>query len=85
MITENGICTWEDNLRWEFVSGHLKEIYRAMRACVHVVGYLYWSLLDNFEWAFGYERRFGLIHVDFDTFARTPKASYQGLRLALSK
>jgi beta-glucosidase len=44
-----------------------------------VLGYLYWSLLDNFEWAFGYGPRFGLVAVDRHTFARTPKPSAQWL------
>ncbi len=43
-------------------------------------GFFYWSLLDNYEWAEGYEKRFGLVHVDFDTLQRTPKASYHALR-----
>ena len=48
-----------------------------------VRGYFYWSLLDNFEWALGYEPRFGLVHVDYATQVRTPKASYAWLRDAL--
>ena len=43
---------------------------------VNIQGYFYWSLIDNFEWALGMEPRFGLIHVDHETYNRTPKASY---------
>ena len=51
---------------------------------VDLRGYFYWSLIDNFEWARGYAPRFGLVHVDYDTQARTPKASYHWLRSALN-
>jgi beta-glucosidase len=52
---------------------------------VDVRGYFVWSLMDNFEWAFGYERRFGLVHVDYATQARTLKNSAQALRAFLTE
>jgi beta-glucosidase len=75
MITENGICTADDDLRWEFVSQHLASIRRAMDQGVNVSGYLYWSLLDNFEWDKGFAPRFGLIDVDYQTYERRIRAS----------
>jgi beta-glucosidase len=87
-ITENG-CAWPDEAgvpdqrRIDFISAHLAELRRAMADGADVRGYFYWSLLDNFEWALGYEPRFGLVHVDYATQVRTPKASYAWLRDAL--
>jgi beta-glucosidase len=87
-ITENG-CAWPDEAgvpdqpRIDFIEGHLAELARAMADGVDVRGYFHWSLLDNFEWALGYEPRFGLVHVDYATQIRTPKASYGWLRDAL--
>ena len=75
MITENGICTSEDTQRWEFIAGHLKTLHRAMEAGVPVTGYLYWSLLDNFEWDKGFGPRFGLIDVNYKTHQRTVRES----------
>ena len=75
MITENGICEADDNLRWEFLQEHLKSIHQAMQKGVKVTGYLYWSLLDNFEWAHGYGPRFGLIEMDYATQKRTIRES----------
>jgi beta-glucosidase len=51
-----------------------------MDAGVDVRGYCHWSLLDNWEWAEGFTKRFGLVHVDYDTLARTPKASFAWYR-----
>ncbi|MEU9732773.1 GH1 family beta-glucosidase [Streptomyces sp. NPDC048002] len=82
VITENG-CSYEgldDQDRIAYLDGHLRALHRATEAGVDVRGYFVWSLLDNFEWAEGYARRFGLVHVDFDTLERTPKASYHWLR-----
>ncbi|MFI9046429.1 GH1 family beta-glucosidase [Streptomyces sp. NPDC053427] len=85
MITENG-CSYEgieDTDRIAFLDGHLRALHDAMAAGVDVRGYFVWSLMDNFEWAEGYARRFGLVHIDYATLARTPKASYRWLRDAL--
>lgn len=75
MITENGICTSDDNLRWKYIYSHLKNIHRAMRKGVHVTGYLYWSLMDNFEWDKGFTPRFGLIDINYSTYKRTVRKS----------
>lgn len=75
MITENGICTNDDKDRIDFIKIHLKEVKRAMKDGVEILGYLHWSLLDNFEWAHGYGPRFGLIEVDYISQKRTIKPS----------
>ncbi|MFH8733294.1 GH1 family beta-glucosidase [Streptomyces sp. NPDC017964] len=82
VITENG-CSYEgvdDQERIAYLDGHLRALHRALEAGVDVRGYFVWSLMDNFEWAEGYARRFGLVHVDYATLERTPKASYHWLR-----
>jgi len=90
-VTENGMSgadtkssgRVQDDTRIGFLNTHLAALRRAADAGVPVRGYIIWSLLDNFEWALGYEKRFGLIHVDFESLARTPKASYHVLQSAL--
>ncbi|MEU0915764.1 GH1 family beta-glucosidase [Streptomyces althioticus] len=85
VVTENG-CAYEgldDTDRIAYLDGHVRALHRAVEAGVDVRGYFVWSLLDNFEWAEGYGRRFGLVHVDFDTQRRTPKASYDWYRALL--
>lgn len=85
IITENG-CAYDgvhDTDRATYLDGHVRALHRAVEAGVDVRGYFVWSLLDNFEWAEGYGRRFGLVHVDFDTQRRTPKASYDWYRALL--
>ncbi|MFJ8631314.1 GH1 family beta-glucosidase [Streptomyces sp. NPDC093568] len=82
VVTENG-CSYEgidDQERIAYLDGHIRALHRAVEAGVDVRGYFVWSLLDNFEWAEGYARRFGLVHVDYESLKRTPKASYGWLR-----
>lgn len=74
-VTENGIGTDDDAQRIDYVHQALQGVQRAIADGIDVRGYTYWSLLDNFEWAFGYRPRFGLVEVDRTTFARTPKRS----------
>jgi beta-glucosidase len=74
-VLENGISAQDDNLRWEFIREHLRNIYRARQVGADVRGYLYWSLIDNFEWNKGFSPRFGLIEVDYRTYKRTLRGS----------
>jgi beta-glucosidase len=75
IVTENGIGTTDDEQRVRFVHEALEGVLDAIDDGVDVRGYTYWSLLDNFEWAYGYGPQFGLVEVDRTTFARTPKPS----------
>ncbi len=84
-IAENG-AAYDDQVtegrvhdpeRVAFLREHLGAVARALAAGCNVKGYLCWSLLDNFEWAFGLSKRFGIVHVDYDTLKRTPKDSYE--------
>lgn len=77
MITENGIATDDDSLRADYLKAHLAAMAEAMRQGVPVVGYLHWSLMDNYEWALGFAPRFGLAEVDFATQERKPRAFAQ--------
>ena len=82
-VTENGCAVNEDDVevaRWdtfrvEYFQGYLTQLHAAIRGGVDVRGYFAWSLMDNFEWSLGYSKRFGLVHVDYETQERTPKAS----------
>ena len=74
-VTENGIGTDDDEQRQSFVRAALEGVQRAISDGIDVRGYTYWSLLDNFEWTFGYRPKFGLAAVDRTTFERRPKAS----------
>ncbi len=75
LVTENGIGTADDAQRRAYVSEALAGVRRCLDDGIDVRGYVYWSLLDNFEWVLGYGPTFGLVAVDRDTFARTPKPS----------
>mgnify|MGYP001806173155 CR=1 FL=1 len=70
----------DDVERIAFFRDHLRAVARALEEGCNVQGYLCWSLLDNFEWAFGLAKRFGIIRVDYDSLKRTPKNSYHFLR-----
>ena len=74
-ITENGIASVQDINRVKFIKDHLIWIHKAIEMGVDVKGYLYWSLLDNFEWDKGFWPRFGLVEIDFKTFERKIRPS----------
>ncbi len=74
-ITENGIADGTDEKREKFIKDHLRWVWQAIHDGVDIHGYLYWSLLDNFEWAKGFKPKFGLVEVDFNTFARKIRPS----------
>ncbi|MCC2594128.1 beta-glucosidase [Tessaracoccus sp. OS52] len=84
MVTENGAAfddvvlpdgSIDDASRVDYLRRHFEAAHRAMSAGVDLRGYFVWSLLDNFEWGYGYAKRFGIVRVDFDTLQRTPKRS----------
>ncbi len=84
LITENGAAFADqvaadgavhDSDRVAYLNSHLRACHRAIEDGVPLRGYFVWSVFDNFEWAFGYARRFGIVHVDYRTQARTPKDS----------
>lgn len=75
VVTENGIATEDDRRRIAFVDEAVRGVARCLEDGIDVRGYLYWSALDNFEWAYGYGPTFGLIAVDRATMERTPKPS----------
>ena len=83
-VTENGAAFddvpdaagfVDDQDRLEFIDGHLRAVHDAIGRGADVRGYFAWSLMDNFEWGWGYRQRFGIVRVDYETQIRTPKAS----------
>jgi len=83
IITENGASFPDtvqtgkvnDSERISYLADHLRAVHDALSAGVEMRGYMAWSLMDNFEWAYGYDKRFGLVHVDYATQQRLPKDS----------
>ncbi|SFI30361.1 GH1 family beta-glucosidase [Jannaschia pohangensis] len=89
-ITENGLANPDTPLRPDaervaYLDAHLAVACDLIESGVPLTGYTFWSLLDNYEWTLGYAKRFGLVHVDFETQTRTPKASYHALARALAR
>ena len=91
-VTENGACyddppvadgVVHDADRVAYLRDHLAAARAALAAKCNLRGYFVWSLLDNFEWGEGYSRRFGIVHVDFRSLKRTPKASFAYLADAI--
>ena len=90
-ITENGAAMTdrieggavEDSSRIRFFEQHLAALERAIAAGADVRGYFAWSLMDNFEWSYGYSKRFGLVYVDYETQERTVKSSYKAFQSML--
>ena len=88
-ITENGCAQDEPTLeaaqndeeRVQFFKGYINACYEAIQDNVNLKGYFAWSLMDNFEWAWGYDRRFGLCRVDFNTFERSLKNLLFGIEI----
>ena len=92
-VTENGMASYDevedgevaDPARIDYLNQHVAAVKQAVDEGVPVKGYFVWSLLDNYEWSLGYDKRFGLVHVDFESLERTPKGSYLALKKALVK
>lgn len=82
-VTENGMAEIEvndDPRRVSYYDQHLQAVLNAKNRGANMSGYFAWSLLDNYEWAEGYDKRFGIVHVDFKTQKRTPKSSYRAFQ-----
>lgn len=79
-VDDNGVKAVHDAERIEYLRQHLDAVSRAIEEGADIRGYFAWSLLDNFEWAFGYAKRFGLLYVDYETQERTRKDSFEWYR-----
>ncbi|MCR9122508.1 MAG: GH1 family beta-glucosidase [Phyllobacteriaceae bacterium] len=93
IVSENGMAApdepvngaVDDGPRIAYLQAHVDAMRRAIDKGVPIKGYTVWSLLDNYEWALGYGKRFGIVHVDYWTLKRTPKASWHALKEALAR
>jgi len=92
-ITENG-SAWDDEVvdgkvddsnRVSYLERHIDAMFEAKRQGVPINGYFAWSLMDNYEWAYGYAKRFGLIYIDYPTQKRIPKTSAYYYRERIAK
>ena len=77
LISENGIADAADRNRGDFLKSHTAQVIQARRDGIPVLGYLHWSLTDNFEWAKGFSARFGLVEMDYANGARRPRPSFE--------
>lgn len=84
-ITENGIADQHDLQRDEYIRAHLRQIAGAIEDGLDIRGYYHWSLIDNFEWIKGFGPRFGLYHVNYETFQRTERPSAETYRTIVKK
>ncbi|MCP5036946.1 MAG: beta-glucosidase [Rhodobacteraceae bacterium] len=92
-VTENGAAfdanvengRVSDPQRTKFIDQHMRAVLAEIKEGGNIKGFYYWSLLDNFEWSYGYEQRFGLVHVEYDSQKRTPKDSYHHLVHAVGR
>jgi beta-glucosidase len=81
-VTEAGVADATDHIRADYITRQVEGVRRALAEGIDVRSHMYWSLLDNYEWALGFEKRFGLIEIDFATQKRTPRPSayvYKGI------
>ncbi len=91
-VTENGMAdnsneyseVINDSTRQKYLREHIKVVKEVISEGIDVRGYFIWSLLDNYEWALGYGKRFGLVHIDYNTMVRTPKSTCEALRNSLT-
>ena len=74
-VSEGGIADEDDSDRAEYIKRQVAATHRAIQSGADVRGHMYWSLLDNYEWALGFEKRFGLVAVNYDTLERTVRPS----------